>query len=362
MTRTTIILALAILFLATFGVWTFATKKNTPNDAKENTEQEKQTITVTIKKARDLKSATFEERIPAIIVPENETTIVSETSGTVSLANFEVGSAIAKGAILVRITNPTGTTLTKNGIQSEAIRQAEIAASSARKSYKEAKRLAEKNTNKESYLARDLARLRLESAEIELRNALDASIVRAPLSGIVSEKSVNVGSSVSPGTTIATIASSGAQKIRFQVSRNTRQSLAIGDSARILLGKDREEKARIISIALVADPATSKFPVEARFEKEALSSETIATAVLQTKHSASEASEFFLPLSALTTGQEGSFFFIAQNETAKKVKVTSLIVSGETALVSADISKDDNIIIEGSGTLEDGMKTRVSEK
>ncbi len=362
MPRTKTIFIFAILLFAISGIWFFATKKNAPESTVKNTASEKQALKVTIKKASDLKRATFEERFPALIVPANETVIVAETSGTVSSANFEVGSAVAQGAIIVRITNPTGTTLTKNGIQSEAIRQAEIAASSARKSYKEAKRLAEKNTNKESYLARDLARLRLESAEIELANALDASIVRAPLSGIVSEKNVDIGSSVSPGATMATIASSGAQKIRFQISGNTRRSLAIGDSARIFLGKDREEKAHIASIALVADSATGKFPVEARFEKEALSSETIATVVLQTKRFASEASEFFLPLSALTTGQDGSFFFIVENEIAKKITIPSLSVSGETALVRADIPEDAHIIIESAGTLEDGIKIRIREK
>lgn len=356
MTRTKIILALAILLIAVSGIWFFATNKNTSKKAPEDGTQEKSTVTVTTKKTSELKSTTFEERLPARITPANETAIVAETSGTVSLANFEVGSAVAEGAILIRITDPTGATLAKSGIRSESVRQAEIVASLARKSYKEAKRLAEKNSSKENSLARDLARLRLESAEIDLQNALDASIVRAPLSGIISGKGVAIGSSVSPGTTIATIASSGMPKARFQVSESLRRSLKRDDSVRVFPEEDREEIARITSIAHVADPATGKFAVEARFEKLVPLSGTIATVIVQTTQVASEASEFFLPLSALTTGQDGSFFFIIENETAKKIDIPTFSVSGETALIRTDISEDARIIIESAGALEDGVK------
>lgn len=363
MTRTTITLALAFAFvlLVAFGIWTVTTKKDT-NDTKENTTQEEIVITVKTKEARDTKSATFEERLPARIVPANETAIVAETSGTVSSVSFEVGQSVTLGETLVRITNPTGTTLAKSGIQSEAVRQAEITASLTRKSYKEAKRLAEKDSSKENSLARDLARLRLESAEIDLANALDASIVRAPLSGIVSEKNVGLGSSVSPGTVLATIASSGMPKAQFQISESLRLSLKTGDSVRVLHEENREETARITSIASIADPATGKFAVEARFEKSLPISGTIAIASLQTTRSASSTSEFFLPLSAITTGQDGSYFFVTENETAKKITITSLSVSGETALVKADISEDAHIIIESAGTLEDGMKVQKNEK
>lgn len=361
MTRTKTIFALAILVVVS-GIWFFTTKKNPSESKVKDDSKEERAVTVTIAEAHTLKNASFEERLPAVVVPANETAIVAETTGTVSLANFEVGSAVIRGAVLVRITDPTGATVAKSGIRSEAVRQAEIAASSARKSYKEAKRLAEKNTSKESYLARDLAALRLESAEIELANALDASIVRAPLSGIVSGKSVNIGSSVSPGTAIATIASSGMPKARFQVSESLRSSIKTNDPVRVLLKDASEETASIASIASVADPATGKFAVEARLEKSVPLSGTVASVIVRSTRTAPESSEFFLPLSSLTAGQDGSFFFIVENETAKKIAVDSLSVSGETALVKADISEGAGVIVESAGALEDGMKIHENEK
>lgn len=357
-TKTTLILAMILLGL--FGLWYFNMRKNEPAQTPSEAGADERALEVSVKKAGDLKSITSEERLPVVIVADNETVITAETSGTISSASFEVGSPIGQGATLVRITDPNGSILSKSGIRSEAIRQAEISVSSARKSYKEAKRLAEKNTNKESYLDRDLAQLRLEEAEIALANALDASTVRAPLSGIVSEKYVNVGSSVTPGTMLAKIATGSVPKARFQVSERVRDSLAIGDSVRILLQENREKTAHVTSIAAHADPATGKFPIEARLEKDSIPSGTIGSAIIEIRQTASEASSFFLPLSTIITNQEGSFFFVAENGKAKKISATSIIVSGETGAVSADIPENAAVIIESTGTLEDGMK--ISEK
>lgn len=347
-------LVFAVVVLGLFGLWFFTMRKNEPEQAPKEPGADERALEVSVKKASDLKRVTSEERLPAVVVPDNETAIAAETSGTVSSANFEVGSAVTQGAVLVRITDPTGATLAKNGIRSEAIRQAEIAASSARKSYKEAKRLAEKNTNKESYLARDLARLRLEGTEIDLANALDASSIRASLSGVVSAKYMDVGSSVTPGTLLAKIATGSTPKARFQVSERARRSLALGDSVRILLQENREEKARVTSIASIADSATGKFPIEVRLEKGSVSPGTIGEVIIESRQLASETSSFFLPLSAITTNQEGSFFFVTENGKAKKISATSVTVSGETGTVSADIPQDATVIVESSGTLEDG--------
>jgi membrane fusion protein (multidrug efflux system) len=351
-TKTTIILA--AIFLGLLGLWFFTMKKNESVETPKESGADERALEVSVKKASDLKSTTSEERLPVVIAADNETVITSEKSGIVSSANFEVGNSIGQGATLVRITDPNGSILSKSGIRSEALRQAEIAVSSARKSYKEAKRLAEKNTNKESYLTRDLARLRLEEAEIALANALDASTVRAPLSGTVSAKFVNVGSSVTPGTALAKIATGSIPKARFHVSERVRNSLALGDSVQILLQENRNETARITSIASNADPTTGKFPIEARFEKGFVSPGTIGSVIIEIRRLASEDSSFFLPLSIITTNQEGSFFFVAENGEAKKISATSIVVSGETGIVSADIPQDTDVIVKSAGTLEDG--------
>ena len=311
-------------------------------------------IDVLVRKASELKNSTSEERLPGVIVPDAETAITATTSGTVSSVSFNIGTPVAVGSTLLRIDTPFGA-ISKDGIQSDSVRQAEIAVSLAKKSYKEAKSLAEKEHTKSTTntLARDLAKLRLESASIALANALDASIVRSTASGVVSQKNVGVGSSVVPGTVLATIASGASPKVRFHVSEDTRRMLTLGGAVTVASG-GKDFEARVTSIGAVADANTGKFPVEATFKNTAIPAGTVATVTLQTNRAISSTSEFSLPLSAITTGQDGSFFFIVENGAAKKVGVESIMVSGETGIVSAAIPEDAVIVVESKGTLEDG--------
>lgn len=355
------ILAIAVVLI---GVTLFVFRKNTPSNTPEDSSDEKtstQPIAVTTQRAGDLQTIVTEERLPAVIVPENATVILAETSGTVTSAPFEVGTSVTLGSTLVRITSPTIPITSKSGVRSEAIRQAEIAASLARKSYKEAKRLAEKDSNKEARFTRDLAKLRLESAEIDLANAIDRSLVRAPLSGIITEKSVDTGSSVTPGVALATIASSGTPKALFQVSLATKNALALGDAISILTQSGEEEAGTISSIGTVADRRTGKFPVEFHLTKSLPLSGTVATAIIRTTRSTDEPTSIVLPLSAVTTGQDGSFFFIVNGDTAQEVPITSLSVSGESAIVSADIPQDASVILESQGRLENGATVQREE-
>ncbi len=351
-TATLLILGSMVFFLA----------KDAPEQVLEKNQPEQQTISVTAKPARELKTILSEERLPGMIVAENETTIVAETSGTISLAPFEVGDTVSLGETLVSITNPESSVVSKSGFRSESLRQAEIDASLARKAYKEAKRLAEKNETKESRFDRDLAKLRLESAEIALANATNASLVRSTTWGIVTEKSVDVGTSVTSGTVIARIALGKTLEARFHISDSTRRSLKNGTEVTVETPDKKTRTARITSIGTIADSATGKFPVQATLSQntdadEILFANTPVRVIIRSETTAKD-SDIILPLSALTTNQDSSFFFIVDNETAKKIPTTSLTVSGETALVQTDISEDARVIIESAGALEDGMKIK----
>lgn len=348
--------SLFIALVALAGLTFFFFEKTDPSKSEGNTSEKPSTapLTVTVKKVSELKSSTSEEHLPGIIVPDSETVITATTSGTVSSVSFAVGTPVAVGSTLLRIDTPFGA-ISKDGIQSDTVRQAEIAVSLAKKSYKEANNLAEKESTKSTAntLARDLAKLRLESATIALTNALDASIVRSTASGVVSQKNVGIGSSVVPGTVLATVASGASPKVRFHVAEDTRHTLALGNTVTVT-SNSKDFEARITSIGAIADANTGKFPVEATFKNVAISAGTVGTVTLQANRAVSAASEFSLPLSALTTGQDGSFFFIVENGMAKKINATSVTVSGETGIVSADIPEDTAIIVESKGVLEDG--------
>ncbi|QQS15577.1 MAG: efflux RND transporter periplasmic adaptor subunit [Candidatus Moraniibacteriota bacterium] len=335
---------------------------NSASETKESSPESSETdhIQVITKKASELKTVSSEEHLPGIIAPEHETIFLATASGTIAAAPFEVGDTVSLGSVLFRIDTPFGSAITKDGLSSETIRQAEIAVSLAKKSYKDANRLAEKKSTKSvaNTLARDLAKLRLESAEIALDNARNNSIIRSTFSGVISKKNASVGSAVSPGTELASIASTTTPTVRFSVSGNLRERLALGDVVSVQSGEMSSE-AHITSIGALADSSTGKFPVEAKLSDDMLRAGTVATVSLTSEHSLTESDRLSLPLSATTTGQDGSFFFIEDSGIAKKVSVDSITVSGETGIVSANVPNDANIIVESGKALEEGASVDI---
>ncbi|QQS20878.1 MAG: efflux RND transporter periplasmic adaptor subunit [Candidatus Moraniibacteriota bacterium] len=364
MTRTRLIITVLVVIALGTSVFWFAKRPSKTPEESSVKDSNHATPEIVTAKAKDLAARVTEERIPAIVAAENETAIVAQTSGTVTSVSFSLGKAVSIGTPLVRIADPASSVASKSGIRSDTIRQAEIDASLARKSYKEAKRLAEKYTNKESYSARDVAKLRLESAEVALTNALESSIVRSPASGTVIEKSVGVGSSVAPGTVLAKVASKSEPVVRFHVSSDTLASLELGQEISVQKGTGgvNGKRASITAISRNADPLTGKFPVEATLSGATFSPGTVVSVVLPIRLVAeAEGFSLALPLSAVTTSQEGSFFFIEENGKATKVPVKNISVSGESALVSADISDDANVIVESGATLEEALPVRHKE-
>lgn len=315
---------------------------------------------VHVKEAHSLRTDSVETNIPGIVAFENETAVIASGSGTVSSISFELGKSVSTGTVLATITNPITPIVSKDGIQSDAIRNAEIAASEARKAYKEAKRVAEKHSSHANDLARDTARLRLESTEIALQNAKDAHILRSPVSGIVSAKNIDTGSNVSAGTTIATIAVGTNAKVKFQIPQDLSKAILPGDRVTIESADGTVSDATVSAIAPSADGATGKIPVEAKLLSQTFLPGTIVTIHIPVTHKASETdSTLLLPLSAVTTSQNGSFLFVADGDHAKKVTVSIETVLGEDVRAKGDFADNAAIIIDGNKRLEDGSAIRI---
>lgn len=317
-------------------------------------------LDVRTKEASALQTDTNETHIPGIVTFENETTLIASGSGTISSIHFELGKMVSTGTVLATITNPISSTFSKDGIQSDAIRNAEITLSEARKAYKEAKRVAEKHTSHANDLARDTAKLRLESAEIALQNVQDAHILRSPVSGIVSTKNVDTGSNVSAGTTIATIAVGTNAKVKFQIPQDLMNNITPGSRVIIENTGGTESEAIVSAIAPSADSATGKIPVEAKMLSKAILPGTIVTIRIPIIQEASATqSTLLLPLSAVTTSQNESFLFVADGNHAKKVVVSIESVFGESVRIKGDFSENTSIIIDGNKRLEDGSTIRI---
>ena len=105
-------------------------------------------------------------------------------------------------------------------------------------------------------------RARLASTQRNLRDA----VIHAPIAGIVSDRAVNTGDVVSPGTALFTIIDPSSMRLEASVSSDDLRMLRVGTTVLFeVRGYDRPFEGTIERIAPSADPATPRSRSTSRF-------------------------------------------------------------------------------------------------
>ena len=208
-----------------------------------------------------------EYRLDGSVEAVHQTTISAQTSGQVEEILFDVDDYVEKGALVVRL---------KDTEQQAGLKAAEAELQEARARLKEAsddytrtRRLSEKNLVSRSAMdkidaARSAAQARVAAAMAIFSQAgeqLEYTRIRAPYSGIVTHRHVEVGEVAAPGKKLMT----GISLDRLRVSVDMPQSLigsvrAIG-KARVQQPGDGWVKATRITVFPFADFRTNTFKV-----------------------------------------------------------------------------------------------------
>jgi RND family efflux transporter MFP subunit len=322
---------------------------------------EKTATPVTMQTASD--SSTLKENLvfPGIVLGKDEAKITAKSAGTITSLNFDLGKAVTTGQLLVKIDD-TGNNLEtgKNDLQSANVQQLEQAKTQAKRSSTLANKNYEKSSSVANRIERDIAKSKLEAAEINLASSLDSHLITTPISGKIVTKNVSLGDSVSQGQILATISKSDQLKIQFFVDSDQYPNFSVGLPLTLVDNNQNTVDAKVSNISPTADAATKKFLIEALpIKKGTLLSGTIVDVTLSTTKYPKNSTSILLPLSAITIGQNENYLFIVENGKAKKINITIDSITGETAEINLDLPKETQIIISGNKSLQDGDAVEV---
>ncbi|HMA02574.1 MAG: efflux RND transporter periplasmic adaptor subunit [Gemmatimonas sp.] len=207
--------------------------------------------------------------ISGTMTPQEEATLRSEMSGPVVQTYVEQGQPVKRGQPLARIDDTS---------IREAMLSAQSAARSAQLSLDNAKRDAERQQRLETAGAvapRDVeaAQRTLASAQAAMADAqsrltaaqqqLTKTTFRAPFDGLVSERPVNAGDVVQPGTAIATVVNPASMRLEGSVPAEQLSSLKIGTPVIFTVNGYGTQTftGRIDRINPTADPTTRQVRV-----------------------------------------------------------------------------------------------------
>jgi RND family efflux transporter MFP subunit len=197
-----------------------------------------------------------------------EATVRAELGGSVLQVMVEEGQTVRRGATIARIEAAT---------LEDARRSAQSAVTAAANQVTVAEREAERTQQLVSAGAlavRDLevARANVTAAEAQLADArarlvaaqeqLGDTVVRAPIDGIVSERMVNTGDIVTPGTELFAVIDPSSMRLEASVPSDELSQLRVGAPVQFSVrGYEQPFEGRIERIRPVADPATRQVPI-----------------------------------------------------------------------------------------------------
>ena len=193
---------------------------------------------------------------------------VPEVQGAMAAYNSAQAQAKLAAADEKRYANLVATGDVSQSNYEKQRTQAETAqaqADTARKQYETALNNARQNYQGVSGSEASLAGFRTQVAMA--RKAIEDTIVRAPMSGYVSERPIAVGEYVSTTSKIATVLRVNPIKLFLQISEAEAARLHIGMSAtaRVTAYGDREFTGRVTVIRPAVDPTSRALTVEVEF-------------------------------------------------------------------------------------------------
>ena len=214
------------------------------------------------------------ERIPrermwdGTVEAVNQSTVSAQTGGRVSEVLYDVDDFVQAGAVIVRFTDQE---------QRAAVRRAESALEEARAGLEEAVKefdrvaalqargVVAKAELDRSKARRDTAKARVDAAQAQVAAAqeqIDYTVVKAPYAGIVTERHVQVGETVTVGQKLMTGLSVDALRVRVDLPQGVVNRVREIRKASILMPDSGSRvAAEQVVVFPYADPASKTFRV-----------------------------------------------------------------------------------------------------
>ena len=203
---------------------------------------------------------------------DKKSKIASESSGIAEKINFEVGQKVKKDEVLLQIDSDILDAQIKAAIA--AVNVYEVQLRNAKKNYERYAALIEKKSISQKVfddakVEYDVANENLTSSKAklnELNIQKSKKIIKAPYSGVIVEKNVNLDEWLNQGSSIATIVNTQELEIVFNLPISFIGGLKSGDEYDINIS-DEIIKAKLYAAIPSGDKLTRTFPV--RFKADA---------------------------------------------------------------------------------------------
>jgi membrane fusion protein, multidrug efflux system len=208
---------------------------------------------------------TWEESLSAVgsVVSAKGVAVANDAPGMVARLNFESGDTVKQGAVLVELDT--------------SVERAQLASLRARRELAEisvnrSKALVTSGAVAQSQVDADESQFKSITADVSALSAqIERKVVRAPFSGKLGMRTVNVGQYLAPGTQVTTLESAEATLVEFSLPQQDLAKLQPGMKVRAFGSGDGQPltEGAISAIDPTIDPMSRNIKVRATLPSDA---------------------------------------------------------------------------------------------
>lgn len=327
----------------------FNNKANADREAKNANQQVAIPVTTMTVQRQDLQS-TFSKT--GTIVANNEVSVIAQTSGKVIAVYANVGAYVKAGAPLCKV---------EDTVLSSKLTSARTAYDVALKEWERANKLHEGKIISDSELETYAQTLETNKANLTAaQKDYDNSLITAPISGVVTDRPVNLGATVATGTTIATVVDSSNYKVTVNVDEAQAFKLKTGDLVTVEteVYPDVKLNGRIKSISSKSD-SVHTFPVEVALENEAahpLKSGVFGKVIF---NQGNVSAVLAIPREALVGSIKTPQIYVVEN---RRATLRDVVVDSEVntyLVVKSGLKENEQIVVNGQENLNNNTIVKV---
>jgi HlyD family secretion protein len=287
---------------------------------------------------------------------------VAGEGGLVRAVHVDAGSWVRQGQVLASVDRSVQTqTAAQLAAQVQAAR---ADAALAQNEYERSAALVDRGFVSKADLdrkraARDAAQARVRVAQAQLgatRAQIGRLDIRAPTSGLVLARNIEVGQIVSPGSgALFRVASGGDMEMRAQVSQQDLAAIRVGMPASVTpVGSSRSYAGRVWQVAPVIDPQSRlgevriSVPFDSAIRPGGFAEARITSGTTNAP---------LLPQSAVLSDSKGNYVYVVNSKSEverRAVEVGSVDDNGVT--VASGLSGNESVVVSAGPFLNPGQK------
>ncbi|TAF67774.1 MAG: efflux RND transporter periplasmic adaptor subunit [Cytophagales bacterium] len=284
--------------------------------------------------------------------PYRELVLVSEIQGRVISLQLDKGNYVAEGQVLAKIDDQM--------LQRE-LKIAQINYDKRLKDLQRFENLQKSNATTEVQV--EEARFAFQQAEQQieaLKERLAKTLVIAPISGIITKKTIEKGSYLMPGTPIADITEINRLKMIIKVAEKDILQIKEGQTLTIKADvyPNKTFQGTIRNIAIKAD-ASKRYEVEVDLQNQADSPIKAGMYGIAYFDFSAKGSALMIPRKAIIGSLKDAKVYVAKGDIAELRTIQTGTTQGEMVEVITGLKEGEAVIITGQINLQNGAKISI---